>query len=72
MSQDHFDQLYPMRVEMEKKKPQKSSATVQTHTESSHQQKQKSSFLKTAKKVLNFKSIVSEYQFFGGHSIYKL
>lgn len=24
------------------------------------------------KKFLNFKSIVSEYQFFGGHSIYKL
>ena len=39
MSQDH-DQLYPMRVEMEKKKPQNSSAAVQIDTESTHQPKQ--------------------------------
>ena len=45
MSQDHFDQLYPMRVEMEKKKPQNSSATQSnsnntTHSESPTQPKQ--------------------------------
>ena len=51
MSQDHSNQLYPMRVQMAKKIPEKSKATLSTSnnptlTESPHQRKQNDSDLK--------------------------